>query len=172
VGFLSPTAKLLHVGCGSDALPDWITVGQEIRLDVVGECNPDIVANMVDMGDIGEFDIVFCRHALEHLPPHDVGKALGEFIRVLKPGGTALVFVPDLEGVQATDDVLFESPAGPISGLDLMYGFRPALEQSPYMAHRTGFVQSTLRASLHDAGFGKVAVERIGNYDMIGVGVK
>ncbi len=173
MGFLKSIGKsLLHVGCGSDSLPQWIGEVTETRLDVVGDCNPDIVANMTDMGDIGTYDIVFCRHALEHLPPHDVNVALSEFLRVLNPGGTAIIFFPDLEGVEATDDILMDTPSGPIAGLDLIYGFRKALKEHPYMAHRTGFVSSTLETALKDAGFSKVVVKRMGNYDMMGVGVK
>lgn len=172
MGFLKGIGSLLHVGCGGDPLPDWIRCEKETRLDIVSDCSPDIVANMIDMGGIGTFDAVLCRHALEHLPPHEVGIALKEFHRVLNPNGVALIFVPDLQDVQATDDVLFESPAGAISGLDLMYGFRPALKDHPYMAHRTGFVQATLEAAIKDAGFSRVVVNRLANYDMMGVGVK
>jgi protein O-GlcNAc transferase len=164
--------RLLHVGCGSGHLPEWTRGVQETRLDVDPAVGPDIVANMTDMGDIGEFDIVFCQHALEHLPPHEVGQALSEFHRVLKPGGHVIVFVPDLEGVQATDEVLFDSPAGPISGLDLLYGFRPALEAQPHMAHRTGFVVATLVDALENAGFSSVAGKRLPHYNMMGAAIK
>jgi SAM-dependent methyltransferase len=163
--------SLLHVGCGSGPLPDWCLGVTETRLDVDPDVAPDIVANMTDMGNIGPFDVVLCQHALEHLPPHDVGQALSEFRRVLKPGGHAIVFVPDLEGVQATNEVLFESPAGPICGLDLLYGYRPALATMPYMAHRTGFVRQTLLQALTAAGFQTPVVSRLKNYNMMGVGI-
>ena len=67
--------------------------------------------------------------------------ALQEFKRCLKPGGYAVVFVPDLEGVHATEDVLIEAPCGPISGLDMIYGYARALrEGNLFMAHKCGFV--------------------------------
>lgn len=40
----------------------------------------------------GEFDLVWCSEVLEHIP--DVGLALGELRRVLKPGGRLVVTVP------------------------------------------------------------------------------
>lgn len=173
MGILIPAGSLLlHVGCGSDPLPAWISGVKEVRLDIVPDYSPDIVANMIDMGDIGTFDAILCRHSLEHLPPHDVQKALKEFLRVLNPNGIALIFVPDLDGVSATNEVLFESPAGPICGLDLMYGFREVLEERPYMAHRTGFVSETLKNALEQVGFSTVKVSRLSNYDMMGVGIK
>lgn len=127
---------------------------------------------MLDLGDIGLFDVVLCVHALEHVFPHEVAHALGEFRRVLKIGGYAMVFVPDLEGVTPTKEPLFISPSGPISGIDLFYGYRPALMENQYMAHKTGFVSDTLSEALTDAGFDRVKVSRLGNYDMLGVGVK
>lgn len=163
--------SLLHVGCGSDPLPAWAQGFTETRLDINPQVAPDIVASMLDMGEIGEFDAVLCVHALEHVYPHEVARALGEFRRVLKPGGFAMVFVPDLEGVTPTAKPLFVSPSGPISGIDLFYGYRPALEENPYMAHKTGFVSETLEQALADAGFGLVKVSRLGNYDMLGVGI-
>lgn len=162
--------SLLHVGCGSDPLPLWLRDFTETRLDISPDVSPDIVASMLDMGEIGLFDVVLCQHALEHLFAHEVGAAVGEFRRVLKPGGHLIVFVPDLQDVPATEDVLLESPAGPITGLDMIYGYRKAIPANPYMQHKTGFVADTLRAAL--TGFSKVVVERVGNYNLMGACVK
>lgn len=164
--------SVLHIGCGGDPLPEWMKGCKETRLDIDERCKPDIVASMTEMGDIGNFDIVLSRHSLEHLAPHDVSKALKEFLRVLNIGGAAIVFVPDLEDAKATEDVLFVSPAGPITGLDLMYGFRQVLEDMPYMAHKTGFVKETIANAFKDAGFSKVVATRLQNYDLMCVGVK
>ena len=161
---------LLHVGCGNEPLPDWLAGFTETRLDINPAVSPDIIASMLDLGEIGQFDALLCRHALEHLFPHEVSIALHEFHRVLKVGGHLIVFVPDLEGVAATDEVLFQSPAGPISGIDLIYGFRPALAENPYMAHKTGFVQESLKAAL--SMFSRVIVNRLSCYDMMGAAIK
>jgi ubiquinone/menaquinone biosynthesis C-methylase UbiE len=163
--------KILHVGCACDPLPEWLK-GQETRLDIADTFNPDILANMCDMGEIGTYDIIYSSHNLEHLYPHDVSKALAEFIRVLNPKGYVVVFVPDLEDVKPTEDVIYESDAGPITGLDLFYGFRSQLKEFPYMAHHTGFTQSTLNKCLFDAGFKTVVTTRISNYSLMGVAIK
>ena len=164
--------SVLHVGCGPDTLPEWMTDCVETRLDIADTFSPDIVANMTGMGDIGTFDIVFARHSLEHLAHHDVSKALKEFLRVLNKDGHAIIFVPDLEDAKPTEDVLFESPAGPITGLDLMYGFRKVVEQFPYMAHKTGFTQYTIESAFKDAGFSEVTTKRLPDYDLMCVGKK
>ena len=163
---------LLHVGCGGDPLPDYCSQYKETRLDISETNKPDIVANMTDMGDIGEFDAVFCQHALEHLYPHEVPVALSEFRRVLKTGGSAMVFVPDLEDVKPTEEVILMSPAGPITGLDMIYGYRKVLKEMPHMAHNTGFIEDTLNKAFVDAGFSKVHTKRMGNYNLMAVGLK
>lgn len=163
--------RILHVGCGGDPLPAWLT-GDEIRLDIDPAVGPDIVASMTALGDIGGFDVVYCCHALEHLYPHEVATALGEFLRVLKPGGFAVVFVPDLEDVQPTDDILYVSPAGPIRGLDLYYGFRPLLAAMPHMAHHTGFVSASLHAAFTAAGFAPVEVKRLPCFNLMAAGAR
>jgi predicted SAM-dependent methyltransferase len=169
---MSDRGSLLHVGCGGDPLPHWLSDYVEVRLDVDPIHNPDIVASMLDMGDIGPFDAVFCHHALEHVKPHEVQVALSEFYRVLSPGGAVLLFVPDLEDVKATDEPLFESPAGPICGLDLIYGHRKMMIDNPNMAHKTGFISKTLYEAMTQAGFQKSAVSRLDNYALFGAGIK
>jgi SAM-dependent methyltransferase len=164
--------KVLHAGCGGAKLPPYWQNVQETRLDIDPSQKPDVVASITDMGEVGEFDAVYSSHCLEHLYPHDVPKALGEFCRVTKEGGVAVVIVPDLEDVKPTDDVLYESDSGPICGLDMYYGHGRLIEQRPYMAHHSGFVAKTLEGAMKSAGFRAVKVTRAGDYNLIGVGLK
>lgn len=165
--------RLLNVGSGgSTALPEMFADFEHVRLDIEPECNPDILAPMTDMGDIGRFDVVLCSHALEHLYPHDVPVALGEFWRVLKMQGHCLIFVPDLEGVQANEVVLYHDQSGPITGLDLIYGHRRHMPTQPHMAHHYGFTRATLTEALLQAGFAKAECSRNPGYNLMGVGIK
>lgn len=164
--------KLLHPGCGGEKLPFWLSECEETRLDIDARVQPDIVASITDMGDIGTFDYVYTAHTLEHLYEHEVPFALSEFMRVLNDGGAAIIFVPDLEGVEPTDDVLYESPGGPICGRDLFYGPTRYVSCNQYYAHHTGFVQSTLEKALKTAGFTDVTVKRVGDHNLMGVGKK
>ena len=168
-----PKGSLLHVGCGGDSIPEWAgSEFDEVRLDISPDHNPDILASMIEMGNIGPFDAIHCSHSLEHLSPHEVPVALGEFYRVLRDKGFAVIFVPDLEDVKATEDVLFVAPCGPITGLDLMYGLRALLPIMPYMAHKTGFTKKTLGNALKEAGFASVVVERKENYNLMAIAAK
>jgi SAM-dependent methyltransferase len=178
----------LHVGCGGARkdrttrafnTPEW----NELRLDIDAGVKPDIVGTMLDMSAVATASVeaVFSSHNLEHLYPHEVPLALAEFIRVLKPDGILVLACPDLQSVCAliAEDKLTESayvsPAGPIAPLDILYGFRPALAKGNlFMAHHCGFTQKVLTATLHAAGFAKVAANRRGdpNFDLHAVASK
>lgn len=144
--------RVLHAGCGRAPLPEWLP-GRETRLDIDPDVSPDFIAPLTDMGDIGQYDIAYCSHALEHLAPHDIDIALSEFHRVLIPGGFLIVVVPNLAGVQPDNTVVYESPAGPITGLDMFYGKASMVKDNPFMAHKYGFIRSTLEDFLQRAGF-------------------
>jgi hypothetical protein len=160
----------LHVGSGPKtkayttrgfAGSDW----QELRFDIDPTVKPDVIGTMLDMSavDSGTMDAIFSSHNIEHLYPHEVPVALAEFKRVLKPDGYAVITCPDLQSVAKliADDKLLEpaytSPAGPIAPLDILYGYRPSMEQGNlFMAHRCGFTQKALMATMHAAGFQSV----------------
>lgn len=69
-------------------------------LDAFGQADHmDDVADMASVGD-AVFDFVLCVHVLEHVP-NDL-EAMREIARVLKPGGTAVIMVPQVEGAPET----------------------------------------------------------------------
>ncbi|KAA0678278.1 class I SAM-dependent methyltransferase [Roseomonas genomospecies 6] len=169
-----PIKTVLNVGCGQRAISilgsslpaeGW----RELRLDIDPKVDPDIVASMTDMAPVpdGSVDAVWSSHNLEHLDPHEVPVALREFLRVLTPGGTLLLTVPDLQAVarlvaeDRLDETLYESRQGPIRPLDIVYGYGPALAAgNRFMAHRNGFTPNLLGRLLQEAGFEPVAMWR------------
>jgi len=166
--------RVLHVGSGGADLPEWCGECDVTSLDIDKSCNPDIVADIMDMGDIGEFDIVFSSHVVEHFYEHQLKKVFDEFKRVLKDGGTVIMFVPNIEDVHATDEVLYTSYFGvPITGMDMIYGMSSIIENAPYMAHHTGFTKDRLEKKLTEAGFNDVDVtSTMSAYNLMGVGKK
>ena len=153
--------RILHAGAGSGTMRDLFKSYQEVRLDIDPGVKPDIVASITDMGEIGEYEAVYCAHCLEHLYPHELPLALKEFRRVLKPGNLAFIIVPDLEGIQPTEDLVYISEDGDrITGLDMIFGCRKYLAKSPHMAHHNGFVKATLEKAILEAGFVHAGVKR------------
>ncbi len=165
---------LLHVGCGRNR-KDRTTAGfntsewDERRLDIDASVEPDIVGTMTDMSAVASasVDAIFSSHNIEHLYPHEVPTALGEFRRVLRDDGFVVLTCPDLQSVceliaqDRLTEPAYQSPAGPIAPLDILYGFRPAMARGNlFMAHRCGFTRKVLGATLGAAGFGTVALMR------------
>jgi len=179
--------SFLHVGCGPK-YKSQTTKGfntdewQEIRFDIDESVNPDVVGTMTNMSAIadGSVDAVFSSHNIEHLYPHEVQIALGEFIRVLKPDGFAVITCPDLQSVCALiaedklTDAAYTSPAGPIAPLDILYGHRASMTRGNlYMAHRCGFTKKSLSIDLQMAGFGNAGViARPENFDLWAIATK
>jgi len=165
--------RLLHVGCADHSIPDFLEFqGEEVRLDLDPTWKPDIVADITSLGDIGEFDFVFACHVLEHVFPHEVKQALKEFHRVLKTGGTALIFVPDLEDVKPDHRKLIGLEVGFVCGLDLFYGHAGMVKNNPLMAHKTGFTKDLLIAEFEEAGFHGIIGKRCSNYNLMVGGKK
>lgn len=179
--------RFLHVGCGRSDHSKLLHIfpqgeWQEVRLDIDVRVNPDIVADITNMTLVKEdsFEALFSSHNLEHLYAHRVEKALSEFYRVLKPGGWAVVRVPNI--LEVAEEIVkgklmepvYVSPAGPISPIDILYGFRPSIEQgNEFMAHRTAFTPKSLGDAMAKVGFSKVVVRRDGSsYSMEGLGYK
>lgn len=64
----------------------------------------DVKADICDLPfDSDTYDIIFCNHVLEHIP--DDRKAMQELYRVLKPGGMAILQIPqDLKRENTFED--------------------------------------------------------------------
>ena len=179
--------KLLHVGPGHARL-EHTTPGfnnghwQELRLDIDPSVQPDIIGTMTDMSQVKDrsVDAIFSSHNIEHLYPHEVPTALAEFVRVLADDGFCVITCPDLKSVCAlvAEDKLtetaYESPAGPIAPIDILYGHRNYMGAGNlYMAHRCGFTEKVLRGTLNACGFPWVAtLVRPGSFDLWAVACK
>ncbi len=172
--------QLLHVGCGQsrrESLPHFFQSAQwnEIRLDIDPQVQPDILGSITDLSAVADagVDAIWSSHNLEHINSFDVPIALAEFRRVLKPSGFVLITVPDLRAVArfvANNDLdqnLYQSAAGPIAAMDIMFGHQASLANGhQYMAHRTGFTSNLLGKVLLNAGFNEVRVHEGRRWDL------
>ena len=162
--------KVLNVGGNSKAipLPPQYSEFEHLLLDIDPKGSPDIVCDARNLTTLesGQFDAVYCSHNLEHYYRHDVQRVLAGFLHVLKDGGFAHIRVPDIQELMRItidrgldiDDVLYQSPAGPIMVLDVLYGYSVEIERSKkdFVAHKTGFTHKSLLKALQKAGFSKI----------------
>jgi len=152
--------------------PSW----REIRIDIDARTGPDLVGSISDMRGVvadARFDALWSSHSVEHLYDHDVLPAFGEFKRVLRADGFAIITCPDIAAVArllANDDietVVYKSPAGPIRILDMLYGHARSIESGHvYMAHKTGFTAERLGRLATQAGFAEARVLQGEHYDL------
>jgi predicted SAM-dependent methyltransferase len=165
--------RLLNAGAGTTApkriLPLLTSPGwEQVRLDVDSGTNPDVVGSVTQVAQLfspQSFDLIWCSHVMEHLYAHEIYPTFTQFRQILKPDGFALIMCPDLEAVaklvveHGLAHVAYESAAGPIRPLDMIYGHSSAIEQGKHhMAHRTGFTTERVGNLLLSAGFPTVSV--------------
>lgn len=179
---MSNQKTFLHVGCGPSQqqhttrgfnTPLW----KELRFDIDVNANPHIVGTMTDMSALedGAVDALFSSHNIEHLYAHEVGTALNEFRRVIRDDGFCVITCPDLKSVCALvaedklTDPAYNSSAGPIAPIDILYGHRASMARGNlYMAHRCGFTEKVMITCLKEAGFGAIVTMSRGHpyYDI------
>jgi hypothetical protein len=159
--------KVLNVGGNSKdiQIPSQYNGWKHVLLDIDSRGNPDIVCDARELMSMGknEYDAIYCSHNLEHYYRHDVRKVLLGFLHVLKADGLAHIRVPDIDALMKivvakkmdVDDFLYQSPAGPITVRDVIYGYGVEIERSgnDFFAHKTGFSPKSLTKILNECGF-------------------
>jgi len=177
--------KVLNVGGNSKAIPlPAIYAGYEHHLlDIDPAGQPDLLCDARELSSLapGQYDAVYCSHNLEHYFRHDVPKVLAGFRHVLKEDGFAHVVVPDIGEVMRrvvtqgidVEDILYQSHLGPITVLDVLYGYGRQIEASgkDFFAHKTGFTERSLQNALLAAGFTHIHIGT-GNLDVVALAFK
>ena len=159
--------RVLNVG-GNDKripIPQHYDQWDHVMLDIDPKGLPDVVCDARELVTLpaSEYDSIYCSHNLEHYYRHDVPKVLAGFLHVLKNEGFVYIRVPDMGELMRKianedldiSDFLYQSPAGPITVMDVIYGYGDEIERTghDFFAHKTGFTEKSLNATLTKAGF-------------------
>jgi predicted SAM-dependent methyltransferase len=155
----TPEARI-QLGCGGNPKPGWINVdlfaaGADIALDLREELPfPSNIASFV-----------YSEHLFEHLEyPGEAKRFVSEVFRVLQPGGTFSIVVPDASKALAA----YANPADPYFAENRRLRSYLAAEHPTLMhhvnytfradgQHKYAYDEETLGQVLRDAGFADVA---------------
>lgn len=116
----------LNCGCGTRHFKNengmfWANI------DINPECNPDYMQNWNDLSrwDNACVDVVVSHHSMEHVGCGEASGFVREAWRVLKPGGSLLVFVPDVKALvqrwilgQLDTQIFLTNIYGPFDGTE------------------------------------------------------
>ena len=185
-GFEEPNrGKLLvHLGNGrkqNASLPAMFGGWRELRVDADPKMAPDLLADVTDLSAIesGSADAVWLAHCLEHLYLYQVSQAIAEVFRILAADGFLCLIVPDLQAAaeyitqDRLHEVVYQSPAGPVTAHDIIFGFGPFLAQGHgRMAHRCGFTPGLLVRKLQEVPFAEIIMRRRPNQELAAVARK
>jgi len=175
---------LVNLGSGpktQSRLPAMFADWREVRVDVDPGAVPDLVADITDLSAIksGTVDAVWSAHCIEHLYLHQVGKALTEVHRILADDGFLCLIVPDLQAIASylvNDrllDIIYQSPAGPVTAHDVIFGFGGALARGHMnMAHHCGFTAGVMLEKLKEVQFAEIVLRRRSNLELAALACK
>lgn len=106
--------RYLHIGCGGVILPTPFE-----NLDTRPLLGVDHIsgASKLDFPD-NSFDLVYSSHVLEHFKRAETQAVLDEWVRIVKPGGTLRISVPDFESLIRIYDISGDigNVIGPLMG--------------------------------------------------------
>lgn len=131
----------LHLGCGKRFIPGFV------HIDAVDYPHVDHVATIDNLSFIqtDSIDLIYNCHVLEHFKRRDVDRVLREWQRVIKPGGTLRVSVPDFSKLCE----VYQRQ----NQLELVIGALFGRQDYLYNIHYNVFDLTSLTQSLEQAGF-------------------
>jgi predicted SAM-dependent methyltransferase len=131
----------LHLGCGKIRLPGFVNIDHRATSATDLEC--DILRLPFDDNSAVRIESY---HVIEHLGRHEAVRAVREWQRVLKPGGSLVIECPDF------DEACREYLEGDAGRIDNIFG----LQRFEGDSHRFGYNFERLRGLLEECGFGSI----------------
>lgn len=134
----------LHIGCGMRYIPGYKHVDIIEAPHIDYRCSID---NLCDFAD-GSVDFIYASHVLEHFGRHEVLAVLKGWYRVMKPGATVRIAVPDFAAVAA-----LYAQEGLQDGYSGLVGLVCGGQRNQYDFHKIIFDEPFLRYLLEKVGF-------------------
>lgn len=133
----------LHLGCGRRYIPGFVHVDlmRAPHVDIVGPVQKLPLADATA-------SLIYASHVLEHFGRYEYKEVLAEWFRVLKPGGTLRLAVPDFA---ACASIYYES--GLVDGLSGLVGLIVGGQRDGNDYHKMIFDEPFLRRALLSTGF-------------------
>jgi predicted SAM-dependent methyltransferase len=134
----------LHLGCGKRYIPGFVHV------DIADYPHVDFKCDVADLSVFksNTVELIYACHVLEHFKRDEVEQVLREWHRVLTPGGTIRIAVPDFEAVLKVYQTSKE--------LELIMGLLYGGQDDNYNFHRVVFDFKYLKQLLEKVGFRQV----------------
>lgn len=136
----------LHLGCGSRHIPGFIHVDAQPAPHVNIVC----LVQELPLPD-GCASVIYASHVLEHFGRYEYRSVLVEWARVLQPGGTLRLSVPDFAACAAA---YYEQ--GLADGLSGLVGLIVGGQRDNYDYHKMIFDEEHLRRDLLSLDFREV----------------
>ena len=162
----------LHIGCGPNILPGWVNIDSVARAPGVRN---DIDLTALPWPD-ASVEAALAEHVFEHLSFAEEAKIWPEMARVLRPGGTLTLEVPDFEWacvcfLNAQDDFRAfyqvghaDHYAGCGTALDQRWGILQTMffgnQNGAGQFHRSAYTEGKLRSLAAMTGFAAIEVNR------------
>jgi len=143
----------LHLGCGSRCIPGFVHV------DLAEYPHVDHRRSVADLSPFadGSADLIYASHVLEYFDRQEAAGILAEWRRVLRPGGTLRLAVPDFPALvqvyQQTADL--KNILGPLYGRMVL---RRSDGRAEVVYHRTVYDFPSLRRLLEESAFADVRI--------------
>lgn len=128
----------LHLGCGNQHIDNYVNLDSRKTRAV------DLVCNIKQLPYLdNSAEVIETYHVIEHLPRHEVPRALNEWYRVLSHGGRLIIECPDV------DELMRRYLEGDEKQLDGIFG----LQRFEGDYHLFGYNFKKLKTALEECGF-------------------